>query len=49
MDFLKKIYEKVEKKNTFISQQAYQYIWFTDSLKFSEFLFCICCKGLFCL
>ena len=46
--FLKVIYENAEKK-TFISQQAYLYLWVTEILKFSEVLFCTYCKGLFCL
>ena len=48
MDFLKVIYENVEKKTLF-SQQANLYLWVRDILKFSEVLFCIYCKGLFCL
>ena len=38
MDFLKLIYENVEKKKTFISQ-VYLYLRVTDILKFSEVLF----------
>ena len=48
MDFLKVIYENVE-KNPFISQQTYLYLPVTDISKFSEVLFCTYCKGLFCL
>ena len=47
MDFMKVIYENVEKKN--ISQQPYLYLRVTDILKFSEVLFCAYCKGLFCI
>ena len=36
-------------KETFISQQAYLYLWVTDILKFSEVLFCTYCKGLLSL
>ena len=49
MDFLKVIYENVEKKKTLLSQQANLYQWVRDILKFSEVLFCTYCKGLFCL
>ena len=49
MDFLKLIYENVEKKTTFISQQVYLYLRVTDILKFSEVLFWTYCKGLICL
>ena len=44
MDFLKVIYENVEKK-TFILQQSYLYI---RVLKSCEVLFYTYCKGLFC-
>ena len=38
MDFRKVIYENV-KKNPFISQHTYLYVWVTDILKFYKFYF----------
>ena len=49
MDFQRVIYEIVEKKTTFISQQAHLYMRVTDILKFYEVLFCTYCKGLLCI
>ena len=44
--FAKVIYENVEEKKTFISQQTYLYIEVTEILKFYEVLFRAYCKGL---
>ena len=47
MDFRKLVYENVEQKKIFISQQTYLYIWVTDILKCCEVLFCTYYEGFF--